>query len=142
MENSEIHFVTKQKHASIVRSNPYIDKVHVLNENISELISELKNEQFDYIIDLHQNFRSNRIKSGLNVTSFTFEKLNIQKFLLVNFKINRLPAGHIVDRYLKTISVFDVENDGEGLDFFIPENENYDRNQLPEIFRNGYLLLL
>ncbi len=139
VENCEIHFVTKQKHALIVKSNPYIQQVHILNENISELISELKNERFDYVIDLHQNFRSNRIKSGLNVTSFTFEKLNIQKFLLVNFKLNRLPAGHIVDRYMKTISVFDVVNDGEGLDFFIPENENYNKELLPGSFRNQYI---
>jgi len=139
VENAEVHFVTKQKHASIVFTNPYVDKVHIFRENISELISELEKEQFDYIIDLHQNFRSNRIKNRLNIPAFSFEKLNIQKFLYVQLKINRLPDKHIVDRYLETLSVFDVKNDGQGLDYFIPENGSYPLNQLPRIFQNGFV---
>ena len=139
VENAEVHFVTKQKHASIVFTNPYVDKVHIFRENISELISELEKEQFDYIIDLHQNFRSNRIKNRLNIPAFSFEKLNVQKFLYVQLKINRLPDKHIVDRYLETLSVFDVKNDGQGLDYFIPENGSYPLNQLPRIFQNGFV---
>lgn len=139
VENAEVHFVTKQKHASIVFTNPYVDKVHIFRENISELISELEKEQFDYIIDLHQNFRSNRIKNRLNIPAFSFEKLNVQKFLYVQLKINRLPDKHIVDRYLETLSVFDVKNDGQGLDYFIPENGSYPLNQLPQIFQNGFI---
>ncbi len=139
VENAEVHFVTKQKHASIVFTNPYVDKVHIFRENISELISELEKEQFDYIIDLHLNFRSNRIKNRLNIPAFSFEKLNVQKFLYVQLKINRLPDKHIVDRYLETLSVFDVKNDGQGLDYFIPENGSYPLNQLPRIFQNGFI---
>jgi len=139
VENTEVHFVTKQKYASIVFTNPYVDKVHIFRENISELISELEKEQFYYVIDLHQNFRSNRIKNRLNIPAFSFEKLNVQKFLYVQLKINRLPDKHIVDRYLETLSVFDVKNDGQGLDYFIPENESYPLNQLPRIFQNGFV---
>ena len=139
VDDAEIHFVTKRKHASIVSSNPYIEKVHVLNENLNELIAELEQEQFDYIIDLHQNFRSNRIKSRLKIPAFSFEKLNFQKFILVQFKINRLPQKHIVDRYIETLSVFDVINDNKGLDFFIPENEVFDITGLAETFQNGYI---
>ena len=142
IDNAEVHFVTKKKHASIVRSNPYIDKVHVLNENFNILLEELENEQFDYIIDLHQNIRSNRIKSRLKAAAFSFEKLNFQKFLLIQFKINRLPEKHVVDRYLKTVSVFDVENDGNGLDFFIPESEQFDKAGLPKLFQKGFMVFV
>lgn len=137
--DAEIHFVTKKKYQSLVLSNPYIEKVHTLSGNLTELIDLLQQEQFDYIIDLHQNFRSNRIKSRLGVPSFSFKKLNVEKFLLVNFKINRMPGKHIVDRYLETLSVFDVTNDGAGLDFFIPENETFNLSELPETHRNGYV---
>src|SRR6056297_2882802 len=61
VEGAEIHFVTKKKHAALVTSNPYIHKVHAFSGNSNELINELEKEQFDYVIDLHQNFRSNRI---------------------------------------------------------------------------------
>ena len=139
VEGSEVHFVTKKKHASIVTSNPYIDKVHVLKDNLSELITGLEKEQFDYIIDLHQNIRSNRIKSKLKMPSFSFKKLNIKKYLLVRLKINRMPEQHIVDRYLETLSVFDVKNDNKGLDFFIPENEKFNNSDLPDKFQKGYI---
>ncbi|MEZ5104354.1 MAG: glycosyltransferase family 9 protein [Draconibacterium sp.] len=139
VENAEIHFVTKQKFESIVSSNPYIDKVHILGENIPELIKSLKKEKFDYVIDLHQNFRSNRIKQGLNVTSYSVDKLNWQKFLLINFKINRLPDKHIVDRYLEAVAPLGIKNDGHGLDYFIPENEVFQRSDLPAPFQKGYV---
>ena len=139
VENAEIHFVVKEKHKSIVESNPYIHKVHVLKTSLNDLIAELKNEQPDYIIDLHQNFRSNRIKSRLKIPSFTFRKLNIEKYLLVNFKIDRLPEKHIVERYLETLSVFDVKNDGKGLDYFIPKEREFEKSELPESFQNGFV---
>ncbi len=139
VENAEIHFATKGKLAPVVSKNPYIDKVHVLDKDINTLIGELEKEQFDYIVDLHHNFRSARIKSRLKATAFSFEKLNAQKFLLIYFKINRLPKKHIVDRYLETISVFGVGDDGEGLDFFIPEDGQYDKNRLPGLFREGFV---
>lgn len=136
---AEVHFVTKKKYELLVSSNPYIKKVHTFSDNLPELIDRLQQEQFDYIIDLHQNFRSNRIKRRLGIPAFSFKKLNIEKFLLVNFKINRLPEKHIVDRYLETLSVFDVKNDGAGLDFFIPENRNFPLEELPEPARKGYI---
>lgn len=139
VENAEIHFVTKQKFASILASNPYIAKVHVYNDSLSNLINELKAEKFNYVIDLHQNFRSNRIKRSLSCTSFSVDKLNWQKFLLIKFKINRLPNKHIVDRYLDSVAPLNVKNDGKGLDYFIPVNENFNESNLPALFKSGYI---
>lgn len=139
VENAEVHFVTKQKYASLLSANPYVDKVHLFRENIAALIAELEEEKFDFVIDLHQNFRSNRIKSKLKIPAFSFEKLNFQKFLLIQFKINRLPEKHIVDRYLDTLSSFGVKNDNLGLDFFIPKNKGFQKEDLPEIFRRGFV---
>ncbi|WP_340111641.1 glycosyltransferase family 9 protein [Maribellus mangrovi] len=139
VENAEVHFVTKKKHASLVSSNPYIDKVLLFGDNINELVAQLQEEQFDYIVDLHQNIRSNRLKRRLDAPSFSFQKLNWEKWLMVKFKINRLPDQHIVERYLKTVSVFDVKDDGKGLDFFISDNEAFNNDDLPATFKDGYV---
>jgi ADP-heptose:LPS heptosyltransferase len=97
--DAEIHFLTKYAHRQIVESNPYITKIHLLDESLTATISQLKKEQFDFIIDLHKNLRTAKIKRALKKTpSFSFNKLNIEKWLLVNLKINRLPTIHIVDR--------------------------------------------
>ena len=139
VKDAEVHFVTKQKHAAILGANPYIDKIHLFSENLNELITELQEEHFDFVIDLHQNFRSNRIKNRLNIPAFSFDKLNFKKFLLVNFKINQLPEKHVVDRYLETLCAFGVENDNCGLDYFIPEKEEFKRNELPGMFQKGFV---
>ncbi|MFO7790482.1 MAG: glycosyltransferase family 9 protein [Bacteroidales bacterium] len=139
VEGAEVHYLTKPAYAAILNENPYIDKVHVLQSSFAETIQNLKAEGFDYIIDLHRNLRSLRIKHRLKVMDFTFNKLNKEKWLMVNFKINKLPDEHIVDRYLKTLSVFDVKNDGKGLDYFIPASAEIDiSTRLPGHFQDGY----
>jgi ADP-heptose:LPS heptosyltransferase len=136
---SEVAFITKPQFASILAGNPYIDKLMVLKEKLSETIAEIKNEEFDYIIDLHNNQRTWNIKRQLKIQSIAFKKLNWEKWLLVNFKVNKLPNVHIVDRYLDTVKPFGVVDDGEGLDFFIPDElANYPQEVLPD-FNNGYI---
>lgn len=118
--NSIIHFITKPQYVEILKFNPYIDKIHVY-ENFHKTIEEIKAEGFDYIIDLHKNLRSKRIINKIKILDFSFPKLNFEKFLIVNFKINKLPDIHIVDRYFEAVKLFDVKNDNKGLDFFLDE---------------------
>ena len=133
VENAEIHYLTKSKFLTVLKNNPYIDKLHVLEDTITSVLDKIENENIDYIIDLHNNLRTSLVKRRIKATAFSFNKLNYKKWLLVNFKINLLPKIHIVDRYLNTCSVFDVVNDNQGLDFFIdPINEiNPENNTLP-----------
>lgn len=58
---------------------------------------------------------------------------------MVNFKINRLPAVHIVDRYLATAQSLGVKNDSLGLDYFIPEKDEVPLEWLPVDFQQGYV---
>lgn len=136
---SVIHFLTKKSFSSILEFNPYIDQVHFLEEDMDALLNQLKHEKFDFIIDLHNNLRTIRVKRALKKKSFTFEKLNVQKWLMTNLKWNLLPNIHIVDRYLDTVSPLGVVNDGAGLDYFLPEDQAMVFTKLPEIFRKGYI---
>ena len=140
VEGAEIHYLTKKQFLPVLKGNPYIHKIHLFNgKNMPGLIDELKFLHFDYIIDLHHNLRSLKIKNRLSVMAFSFKKLNIEKYLLVHFKINRLPDVHIVDRYLETVKVFDIQNDNKGLDYFIPVEDEFQLNRLPVSFHEGYI---
>ena len=139
---AEIHFLTKKRNADLLVANPYIDKIQVLEDSLPQAIQHLKNEKYDFIIDLHNNLRSLRVKLGLHVKSFSFNKLNINKFLLTRFKIQTMPQGHIVDRNLATLHHFKVINDGKGLDHFIPTEDEIEISDLPETFRNGYIAVV
>ncbi|HEX2934260.1 MAG TPA: hypothetical protein VHO72_02810, partial [Bacteroidales bacterium] len=91
VEDAEVHFLTKKAYSSILAYNPYIDKLHFLEDSLSKVIDQLKQENFDYIIDLHHNLRTSIIKSRMKPLAFSFNKLNVEKWLIVNLKINRLP---------------------------------------------------
>ena len=136
--NVEVHFLLKKIYSPVLQHNPYIDKI-IYNDDFHLTISELKKEHYDVVIDLQKNFRSLRIKQSLGIKSHTFDKLNIKKWLLVNFKINVLPKIHIVDRYLKAVRSFGVVNDGSGLDYFISQEDEYILKELPGTHQRGFL---
>jgi ADP-heptose:LPS heptosyltransferase len=50
-----------------------------------------------------------------------------------------MPQKHMVDRNLETVLTLGVNNDNKGLDFFIPENEEFNINNLPDTFQKGYV---
>jgi heptosyltransferase-2 len=128
--NAEVHFATKESFKVLVENNPYIDRYHLLGKSLNELIENLQTEKFDFIIDLHNNLRTSIIKLRLfSVKSFSFDKLNFKKWLLVNLKINQIPNLHIVDRYLETVKSLGVKNDSKGLDYFIPEKDKLQINE-------------
>lgn len=141
--DAEIHFLTKQSFRNIVAHNPNINKVHTLGDSFELMLHELQVEEYDYIIDLHHNLRTLRIKKSLkNAKSFSFNKLNIEKFMLTNFKINTLPKKHIVDRCLETVASLGVVNDGMGLDYFIPTMDEIKKDDIPTSHMHGYIALV
>ena len=142
LPESEIHFLTKQSFASIVETNPFIGKVHLLAHSWETVVHELKQQNYDYIIDLHHNLRTLRLKKDLGIKSFPFNKLNIRKWIYTNLKWNLMPDLHIVDRYLKTVESFGVTNDGEGLDYFIPERDEVKQKDIPASHHAGYIGLV
>ena len=137
-----IHYLTKKKFAGIVQSNPYLDKVFLLEDDFNKTIRELEHEGYDHIIDLHHNLRTLRMKNALREIPFhSFNKLNIKKWTYTNFKINRMPEKHIVDRYMATVQGLGVVNDGLGLDYFIPENEKVKEGDIPFSHSQGYVAI-
>jgi len=139
VEEAEVHYLTKNEYKCLLQANPYIDKIYVLKEKLSDTVEDLLQEDYDHIIDLHRNIRTYFIKNRLKRLTFSFNKLNWQKWLMVNFKINKLPDIHIVDRYLNTVRLFDVNNDNKGLDHFIPAEDNVSLSEMPESFQKGYI---
>lgn len=139
LEDTEVHYCTKKQYASLVNNNPYIAKFHLLEDSLDELVKQLKAENFDYIVDLHKNLRTRLIKLRLGVKSGSFDKINREKWLMVNFNINRLPNRHIVDRYMDTVKPLGVKPDALGLDYFIPEKDEVEMEWLPETHRKGYV---
>ena len=129
-KNIEVHFLTKDEYTSILENNPYIDKIHVIKNSVAEVKDQLFKEKFDYIIDLHNNLRSQLLRS-LKVPIKRYSKSNFKKFLYMFFGINLLNNKHVVDRYVDVLSFLNLKNDDKGLDYFLPKGSlvDYDVKQ-------------
>ncbi len=139
LEDVEVHYLTKKQFLSVIRANPHIDRIHTIDDSIDEIITELRKQNYDHIVDLHKNFRSKGVIMKLRKPATSFNKINVRKWLAVNLKINRLPDVHIVDRYFQAVEHLGVKNDDEGLDYFIPESDEVNMTDLPQTHRNGYI---
>ncbi|MCC6462295.1 MAG: glycosyltransferase family 9 protein [Saprospiraceae bacterium] len=135
---AEIHFLTKSAFAPVLSPNPYLHRVWSFQKEVTEVLPQLRQERFDWVIDLHHNLRSLRVKWALRRPSRSFDKLNFEKWLLVQTGINRLPRQHIVHRYLQTVAHLGVHYDGEGLDYFIPPDQECDPSSLSPQLAGGY----
>ena len=122
----ELHFITKKVFAQVNLHNKYLTKQHLFDKDPKELLPILKELDFHFVVDLHKNIRSKRLVRALGVKSASFPKLNIEKWLLVNFKIDRLPEHHIVDRYMEAIQSLEHQRDHLGLDMFIGADQSVD----------------
>jgi len=138
LPDAEIHFLTKQVFAPILAANPNVDKIQVLAQSWDTMLHELKEENYDLVIDLHHNIRTMRIKKALNVEAHSFPKLNFEKYVYVNLKWNILPKKHIVDRYMETVSTLGVKPDGKGLEYYIPKEEEVPLSDIPAAHHAGY----
>ncbi len=141
--NAEIHYLVKPSFAHVIRQNQYIDTIHTLKENFSETIADLSKENFDLIIDLHKNLRSFRISWALNIKTLRYEKLNVQKWLAVNFNSQILPKNkHLVHRYFESLKEIGIVDDGEGLDYFILPEDEQDAMELTKNFPKYNVLVM
>ena len=117
-----VHFLSKKAFKEILLHNPYIEKLHLLDNNFSPLLKELKAESFDAIIDLHHNLRTWRVKRSLSCPSYSFDKHNWTKYRMTRFQTQGLSVPHIVHRYGDTLKPLGINLDEKGLDFFLSDS--------------------
>jgi ADP-heptose:LPS heptosyltransferase len=142
-----VHYCTRSQYMGLLQNNPYIDKIFCLHSSLKTLADSLKKENYDYVLDLHHNFRTLKLKTLMGLANWqgnkteyvSFNKLNIEKWLYVNFKLDTMPAVHIVDRYMETTQHLGIINDQQGLDFFIPPADEVPLNSLPISHQQGYV---
>ena len=142
LENVEVHFLTKSAYKIVTEANPYIDKFFYYNDNMNDLLVQLKKENYDCVIDLHNNIRSNKIKKKLKVETHTIDKLTLEKFLLTNLNIDVMPNRHITQRSLDAVLSLGVVDDGGGLDYFIDKKDEVKPDDIPTGHLAGFIAIV
>lgn len=142
LANIELHYLTKGVYQDLISFNPHVDKVHLFQENVAEVLGDLKAVGFDHVIDLHNNIRSKQVCLALGAKCSRVDKRNFEKWMMVNMR--RFSSGgvsHIVERYLESTRELGVQNDNKGLELFIPENRQVALSSLPESHRSSFVAL-
>ncbi len=142
LPDAEVHFLTKISYKIVTAANPYIGKFFYYDNNMDELLVRLKAENYDHVIDLHNNIRSNKIKSVLSRDTHTIDKLTFKKFLLTQLNIDVMPNRHITQRSLDAVLPLGVKDDGGGLDYFIATQYEVKPDDIPTGHLAGYFVIV
>jgi lipopolysaccharide heptosyltransferase II len=124
---AELSFLVKKKFADAIRINKHVDRVISLDTTaglpeLMRLRSFLKRQNFDLVLDIHRNFRSLFLRSGIGVDVFSYPKFRRKRFLLIHFKWNLYDEViPVYRRYLYSVGKLGIEDDGLGLEFWVDE---------------------
>lgn len=120
----KIDFLVKEQFSEIVIHNPYLNNIIVFRkgDKLLKLKQQLKNEKYEWIIDIHQNFRSLFLKSGSGVPLKTgYSKSVFKRSLLVYAGLNLYhDSKPVMLRYFESVEKQGVLYDGKGTEVFFP----------------------
>jgi heptosyltransferase-2 len=137
----ELHVLVGAAYREVFRANPYIDVLHHMPIGEITLSHQLGEEAFDGIIDLQNDAHSRRLTKGINVPIYRAPNRLLQKKAFIHLKWNLMPREHQVDRYFEAVEPLGVTNDGAGLDYFIPKEEEISTRDLPASHQLGYVAI-
>ncbi len=134
---SEIHFVAKSNYSDLIRYNPNISAVHLVQEHVDfEELKTLKRkllaENFDATLDLQNNFRSIYLRRGTSSQIGVINKEIFKRAALVKMKFNFYSGIRSVA--LKYAQVYDKTlTEVPKPEIFYPSNI---RNKIDEIWKS------
>lgn len=125
---ARIDFVVKKEFAELVRSNHHLSVVHELDASegfsgLHNLATALRAERYDLAVDIHNNLRTKYLRLvAAPKEAVIINKRMWARWQLVKFKRNVYSAiVSVADRYLETLQPFGINDDGKGLEIFIPD---------------------
>jgi len=125
--SAKIDFLTKLEYRDVLKFNPHLSSVIGLENSefstLRELGSRLRIQQYDLLLDIHNNLRSRYLRFRIHShKTRVINKRSIRRFLLVHFKWN-LYHGivPVAERYLETVRFLNLPIDRKGLEVFLQE---------------------
>jgi len=109
----------RQEYKDLLQFNPHLQDILIYNNDERDqkiLKNKICENNYDLIVDLQNNLRSRSLLKCYGNSVTEFKKNNINKFLLVHFKINKLKqAKQIPVRYASTLENFQLDDEGPEL---------------------------
>ncbi|MEI8135110.1 MAG: glycosyltransferase family 9 protein [bacterium] len=116
--DARIDFVVKSEFKGIVEQFSWLSNIYTLDTTQTEggmkdLSTKLQNNSYDHVLDLHNNFRSIKLRRGLPENIHVINKRSFKRWLLVKSKFNLLGnEPDIIGRYFETAIGLGVTDTG------------------------------
>lgn len=128
---AKIDFLVLEQFKDAISGLSYIDNLILFNKkendglkNILKFADKLRENNYDYVFDLHAKFRSKIISKRLGVKTYTYKKRAWWKTLLVKLRVIKYQVDDtIVKNYFGAFKDFNLEYKGEDLDFSFEEDK-------------------
>ena len=151
--NVKIDFLVYGSFSDAITLNPkitnyyYFDKK--MNNNmkyISNLIKNIEDENYDYIIDLHSKFLSKyigkRISRNSSAIYFKYKKRKLFKTILVKMRLIKYKADmSIVKSYFTAVEKLGVKYVNEELDFYFTKEVEKEITDKYNLRNRNYIIL-
>jgi len=138
-----IDYLTKQQYAQIPESNPDVDRVLILGENLWNTSREISGNDYDYVIDFHANLRSRLLIQLLpeRMKVLRYDKRALRRTLSVWLRKDLYGGHHIAEQFLAALAPLNVANDGGGLSYYIQPQDEVSKSTLPFTHKAGFGVL-
>ncbi len=139
----QIDFLTKSQYCTLVRNHLPVSDVIAFEGSLWQTAQKITQRNYDCVVDFHANLRTGLLRQLLPeaVEFFQYNKQSLRRTLSVWLKKDLYRGEQVAEQYLKTLQPLDVENDGKGLEFLIPEQDWVYRGDLPLTHGSGYAVL-
>ena len=133
---ADIDFAVRERFSGLLQNNPNLNDQLILEEpgefcNLNKLKRIVRQRKYDLLIDIHSNFRSFYLCSGVKADIYRWRIPRLRRWALVKFKKNYLKESPPVPlRYLAAAEKLGVEDDGEGLGFYPSQDSDNKCSQL------------
>jgi heptosyltransferase-2 len=128
-KNARIDFVVRKEYAELVRHSHHLSIVHDYDvnsgfEGLKQLAKNLYDERYDLAVDIHDSIRTKFLRTACRPQkTVVIDKRKFERWLLVNMKRDAYDDQlSVAERYIETVSEYDVRYDGKGLEIFIPDS--------------------
>ncbi len=126
--DSTIDFVIKKQFVELLINHPAINFFYIFDKKqdsntLKKIKQDIKNKEYDLIVDLHKNFRSFYLSFRSNSKKVVrYKKFALRRFWLVKFKLNFFKQIiPIYLRYLACLNSYQIQYDHQGLDIYFDE---------------------
>ncbi|RYZ19710.1 MAG: lipopolysaccharide heptosyltransferase family protein, partial [Chitinophagaceae bacterium] len=136
-----VHLLLQRDYREVLAANPHIDAC--FDYDVSTLLVEkLQSEQYDHIVDLQNDDTSRYFIKTLGASAQRAPRHRWTKHLAEFRHAPGPPREHQADRYFAALRPLGIENDGAGLDHYIPAEAEVPFADIPTSHQLGYLALV